>query len=232
MFGFFNVIDTKKPEKNIEANFQTTQVDVMVFKKESEMTKNKLAKEMGAAQANLDKCIKENNMRLGMILLKKVKAYQGQIDKITEQMQMADFLMIDLHGAQTAKKMNDLQVSAVGVYKGINSQLKVDKIRNTSRNLERERELFKQKSEDIDEINNSMVEDMALGDDDNEGEDSDPLMEEYNRMVEMQIAKDNLDNQSALVGTSALKSTNNNNNNNNKEKDDLSSALDDILGVI
>jgi hypothetical protein len=226
--SFFGLIAEKKPEKNIEANFQQASLDVTVFKKECEFTKLKLNKEMLKAQGDLNTCIKQNNKRMGTMLLKKVKAYEKQIEKIDDQMQAADFMMIDLNGAKTAKKMNDLQNSAVKVYKGVNSQLKVDKIRDTSRNLEQQRELFKQKSEQIDEINNSTIEDMALADDDDGSGDSNPLEEEFNRLVEMEVAKGSIDNKSAMLSFSSSSQP----PDDQEKKSELSSALDDILGVI
>jgi hypothetical protein len=226
--SFFGLIAEKKPEKNIEANFQQASLDVTVFKRECAVTKLNLNKEMMKAQKELTTCIKENNKRMGTMLLKKVKAYEKQIEKIDDQIQAADFMMIDLNGAKTAKKMNDLQNSAVKVYKGVNSQLKVDKIRDTSRNLEQQRELFKQKSEQIDEINNSTIEDMALADDDDGSGDSNPLEEEFNRLVEMEVAKGSIDNKSAMLSVSSSSHP----PDDQEKKSELSSALDDILGAI
>ena len=99
-----------------------------VYKRQCERNKISATNNLNEAKKSLDKCVKEGNKKLGMMMMKKVKVYEAAIDKIDTQMQMADVIMIDLDNAKNAKLMGDLQASAATLYKQLNKQFSVQQI--------------------------------------------------------------------------------------------------------
>lgn len=203
--SFFNVADTSAPKKTLEQSYNETKTNVRVYKRQCERNKISATNNLNEAKKSLDKCVKEGNKKLGMMMMKKVKVYEAAIDKIDTQMQMADVIMIDLDNAKNAKLMGDLQASAATLYKQLNKQFSVEQIRQVTRNLEMQREKFKEKSEAIDDINNTLIDDMLMSTNDDDEDGS--LDQDYEEYIEAKTAQEELEARAKIMQESSSSSS-------------------------
>ena len=195
--SFFNVAESKKPAKSIEQSYAEANSKTYAYKKQCSRKIVMTNIELEKAKENLKKYAKEDNKKLGAIMFKKVSKLEAIIKDTQVNIEVADLIMMELDTAKSAKLMADLQSTAATVYKQINKQISVEKIREVSRNLETQRDTFKEKNESIDELNNTLINDMLISPDDDDADDSNN--KDYDDYVEMMLRQEELEAQTKIA---------------------------------